>query len=617
MKRLIGKCKDQSGQVLVIFALLIACFCGLVAMVIDVGLFLHEKQDIQNVMDAAALAGAQELPDDGVLAEQKALEYALANNPDLNPADISITFRCIIGVINGQPNLNQVPAACDPGGNASWNCNAFWCVAFCVPSEGDTCNTIVTGGNNDVPFHFAPVIGIDDANTGNIRSAACAGSCGAPLTEPLDVVMVIDRTGSMDANELQDAKDGALTLLSVFNPTYQHVALGVLGAGNPSSPCGELTPTNGSATWLSVPFSSDYKTSGGALNTSSTIVSRVNCLTTSSQGTDLGSPLNDTWYGRTDALDHILSSGRSGVKKAIVLFTDGAANQPVGGANDTGLLSCSANAATTGGDGNGYQFNAANACANGGSTLAEDRDSGNGTTTSCTSSSKDRHLFYDYNISVPVSDSISGVEVRLDGRADSSTGQSRFCVQLSWDGGSTWTTAQQTADLTTTTTTYTLGGSSDDWGHSWANSDVSNSNFRVRVISMSDNNTRDFFLDWVSVRVHHSLTGNPCDYAGDQADVVKSNDIEIWSIGYGLQSEDCITDSPSSAWYNDPVTELLAYMATDSIDETGCDTAGEAAQENADQDNFLCETDSAGLSNLFQIAAEELARGSRLITLPD
>jgi hypothetical protein len=368
-----------------------------------------------------------------------------------------------------------------------------------------------------------------------------------------------------------------------------------------------------------VPFSSDYQTSGGALNTGSTIVNRVNCLTTSSQGTDLGSPLNDTWYGRTDALDQILSNGRSGVKKAIVLFTDGAANQPVGGANDTGLLNCSANAAVTSssGDNNGFQFNAANACADGGSTLAEDRDSGTGTSTSCTSSSKDRHLFYNYNISVPSTDAISGIEVRLDGRADSSTGVSRFCVQVSWDGGSTWTTAQQTAELTSTTTTYTLGGSSDDWGHSWANSEVSNANFRVRVVSVSDTTTRDFFLDWVSVRVHHSLTGNPCDYAADQSDVVKANDIEIWSIGYGLQSEDCITDSTSSSWYNDPVTELLAYMATDSIDETGCDNSTEAAQENADEDNFLCETDSSGLSNLFQIAAEELARGSRLVTLPD
>lgn len=64
------------------------------------------------------------------------------------------------------------------------------------------------------------------------------------------------------------------------------------------------------------------------------------------------------------------------------------------------------------------------------------------------------------------------------------------------------------------------------------------------------------------------------------------------------------------------MTQALADMATDSIDETGCDTVAEAAQENADGDHFLCETNAAGLAAIFQQAAEVLAAGSRLVQIP-
>jgi hypothetical protein len=74
-------------------------------------------------------------------------------------------------------------------------------------------------------------------------------------------------------------------------------------------------------------------------------------------------------------------------------------------------------------------------------------------------------------------------------------------VQLSSDGGITWTTAKSTTSLSTTEATYSLGSTSDTWGRTWSSSDFNNSSFRLRVIDVASNPSRDFFLDHVAVNV--------------------------------------------------------------------------------------------------------------------
>jgi hypothetical protein len=118
------------------------------------------------------------------------------------------------------------------------------------------------------------------------------------------------------------------------------------------------------------------------------------------------------------------------------------------------------------------------------------------------SNGKDKHVYRDYSVSLPVgATTINGIEVRLDARADTAGGQPRICVQLSWNGGMTWTTAKTTAILTTSEATYMLGGAADTWGRTWSPADFINTNFRVRIINVSANTNRDFSLDWVAVRV--------------------------------------------------------------------------------------------------------------------
>ncbi len=173
-----------------------------------------------------------------------------------------------------------------------------------------------------------------------------------------------------------------------------------------------------------------------------------------------------------------------------------------GGATNTGFLAPSANAAVTAsaGDNNGFQTNPANAYADDG-LFAVDTNSGTNTNTVCTNTGKERHLYYNYGFSLPSGAAINGIEVRLDARADSTAGSPRMCVQLSWDGGVTWTATKTTAILTTAEATYLLGGAADTWGRTWASGEFSNANFRVRVINVASSTARDFSLDWVAVRV--------------------------------------------------------------------------------------------------------------------
>ena len=185
--------------------------------------------------------------------------------------------------------------------------------------------------------------------------------------------------------------------------------------------------------------------------------------------------------------------------------TPTATNTPVAG--NTGWLSASANAAETNGagDNNGYEIVPSNALADGGG-VAQDVNSGTNNKANCTANSKDKHRFQDYSINLPVGATVRGIEVRLDAFADSTAGSPQLCVQLSWNGGTSWTSAKQTSNLTTSELTYILGGPLDTWGRTWTLANLTNANFRVRVIDVASGSTatsRDFSLDWISVRVSY------------------------------------------------------------------------------------------------------------------
>ncbi len=167
-------------------------------------------------------------------------------------------------------------------------------------------------------------------------------------------------------------------------------------------------------------------------------------------------------------------------------------------AGDTGFLNPTAQAADSGGDGDGFELNPSDAFTDGVASASNiDGDD-------------DNHRFYNYGISIPAGCStIAGIEVRLDWWLDAVDGNNKIEADLSWDGGTSWTAAKSDTQEPTTETTVILGGAADAWSRIWTIAELSDANFRVRVTTTCSGNPskcspRDYFLDWVPVKVFYT-----------------------------------------------------------------------------------------------------------------
>ena len=158
-----------------------------------------------------------------------------------------------------------------------------------------------------------------------------------------------------------------------------------------------------------------------------------------------------------------------------------------------------AHSAGPAGDGNGFESNPTGALADGG-TAALDLDSGTDISQACGSAVRDSHVFSSF--ALPALATVRGLEVRLDASVDRAFNTPALCVELSWNGGTTWTTAKRTGELAATETTYLLGGAADTWGRSWTPAELADGSFRVRVSTVANATVRDFSLDWIAVKVH-------------------------------------------------------------------------------------------------------------------
>ncbi|MCP8616132.1 Tad domain-containing protein [Salirhabdus salicampi] len=86
---MVRKVKDESGQILIIVALLMSAFLALLALVIDGGNLYLERNRLQKAVDASALAGAQDLPTFPNRAREQA-EYTAFHNQEIDNLTIEI-----------------------------------------------------------------------------------------------------------------------------------------------------------------------------------------------------------------------------------------------------------------------------------------------------------------------------------------------------------------------------------------------------------------------------------------------------------------------------------------------------------------------------------------------
>lgn len=115
---------NNKGSTYVITALVMTIIMGMAALVIDVGNLYIEREELNNAVDAATLAGAQELPADPIKAFLVAAEYCQNNGVSMDNVNIYITdnnqaievtikdnvdftFARVLGIDNSEVSANS------------------------------------------------------------------------------------------------------------------------------------------------------------------------------------------------------------------------------------------------------------------------------------------------------------------------------------------------------------------------------------------------------------------------------------------------------------------------------------------------------------------------------
>ena len=98
---------------------------------------------------------------------------------------------------------------------------------------------------------------------------------------------------------------------------------------------------------------------------------------------------------------------------------------------------------------------------------------------------------------------IDGIQVRTKGTGSVSP-TPKCGIEISWDGGTNYTsTGKQTSHSGTDKGLpffSTVGGATDKWGRTWANTDFTNSNLRVRL----SNAVSVFAIDVLEINIHYT-----------------------------------------------------------------------------------------------------------------
>ncbi len=303
------KARSVRGQILPLVVLMLIALLGIAAFAIDVGYAYYAKRQLQSATDAAALAGAQDLPN-GTTAIATATSYAAANTPaNLSSFNFTYQVKCT--------NTAVVATGCDAAVNP---------------------NQLTVSGTASTNTWFAKLFGVNHFDV-----SAHANACSPCSSTPVDIVIAVDRTGSMcqptgpngECTDLDNAKDGIRTMLGMMNPPAAQIGMVAFPPvqTTSTSPC--AAPYNSLGNngydgydasdrgYVTDPIASDYK-AAGALNPSSGLYlhtvdgNNASCIAAG----------GNTSYSEAlrQARAELLANGRPNVPDYIVFLTDGEAN---------------------------------------------------------------------------------------------------------------------------------------------------------------------------------------------------------------------------------------------------------------------------------------------------
>jgi len=162
------KDRNEKGQVLVTFLLVSVVLLGFSAIALDVGVSYVEKSKLQNIADASAMAGAQEIENPG-LAIYTALQYADENGFDIK-GSISQSLESPYEYHNEDLNMT---------------------IRVTTPYEGDVTKleVVIT---SEINFSFAKVFGISKGTVGARAVAQYGIAASVPWIVPFVIPQPIE-----------------------------------------------------------------------------------------------------------------------------------------------------------------------------------------------------------------------------------------------------------------------------------------------------------------------------------------------------------------------------------------------------------------------------------------
>ena len=208
--------RDESGQVIVMAAVVMVALCSALGLVVDVGRCMYSQRELQESTDAAALAAA------GALQIYKSSGSA---------SDFAQQFSANSGQDNASSNLGTVTML--PGSPI------LKCLKT-LQAQGVPCvgtapyNAVTVQQQAVVPMFFAKLMGHSTMTM--TASATAAVNGGAPT--PYNIAVIIDSTLSMNQvdndcgnTQMQCALNGFQVLLQALHPCAQQLATCTIANG--------------------------------------------------------------------------------------------------------------------------------------------------------------------------------------------------------------------------------------------------------------------------------------------------------------------------------------------------------------------------------------------------
>jgi Flp pilus assembly protein TadG len=339
-KRMQAILRDDRGQILPLVAVTLIATLGMAAFVCDIGRALYVDRQLQNSANAAALAGAQQLPSTNAVSQ--------ANTYSGQQGDHNASGQMgNVTMVSGYPEVLCLTTLQNQG----MSCSA--------PANG---NAVRVEEQVTVPMIFASLFGQKSITLTAMATAASGGSGASPA----NVAIVLDTTASMndqdsDSNcsntRISCALGGVQTLLSKLSPCGSATSCGTATSGNVANAvdevalytfpglsstsqqqydynCSGTNPTIAAYTYPTPPtyqvinFSSDYRTSteasslAGTSNLVAAVGGKTNCSGMQAPGGE-GTYYAGVIYATQAAL---VASARPNAQNVMIILSDGDAN---------------------------------------------------------------------------------------------------------------------------------------------------------------------------------------------------------------------------------------------------------------------------------------------------